>query len=102
MLEGVLSSVGDYEECLNIRSPELASGGSFAGQYCWAQPVIPHPERGTYKVGDRMESSLNVPPKLVDELVDALYLLNGSFLNMALCLPSTCSALEVQTAINTS
>ena len=108
MLEGCLSSVGDYEECLNIKSPvEQVSASQlqsaiFSGQYCWAKPVIPHPDRGTYRIGDNLaKDRFGLPAKLVDEIVDILYLFNGSFFNIGLCIPSTCSATEIENAINT-
>lgn len=39
---------------------------------------------------------------MVDELVEVLYLVNGSLFQLGLCLPTTCSAGEVELALNTS
>ena len=102
-LEGVLSSVGDYEECLNIASPKTKeSKVNFAGQYCWARPVLPHPARNSFRPGDKLDNKLGLPNKLIDELVDVLYLTNGTLFNIGLCIPSTCNATEIELAINTS
>ncbi|KAH9389311.1 hypothetical protein TYRP_008672 [Tyrophagus putrescentiae] len=119
VLDGVFSAVGDYRQCLSIQSPSppfssrsvkakesSSSEGrlpSFGGQYCWLAPVLPHPPRNSYRRGDRLGSvgSVNVPTSMVDELVEVLYLVNGSLFQLGLCLPTTCSAGEVELALNT-
>ncbi|XP_054163730.1 uncharacterized protein LOC128961509 [Oppia nitens] len=99
ILEGVLSSIGEYNECLDIKSP-ANSQIAITGQYCLAKPIIPHPKRHTYKSGEPFNNLFSLPDQFVDEVIDALYLVNGSLINIGICIPSTCKPSDVENAIN--
>lgn len=101
LLEGVFSSIGEYNECLDIMSPS-DSQIAIKGQYCLAKPIIPHPERNSFKRGDPINNIFSIPEQYIDEAIDLLYLLNGSLINIGVCIPSTCSPIDVQNAINQS
>ena len=101
ILEGVLSSFGEYNECLEIASPP-DSPIPIKGQYCLAKPIIPHPDRASVRRGEPLNNILSIPEQYIDETIDLLYLLNGSLINIGLCLPSTCSAIDVQNSVNQS
>lgn len=100
VLEGVLSSIGQYNECLEIASP-VDSPLPIKGQYCLAKPIIPFPERGLRR-DEPIDNIFSIPDQYIDEAIDLLYLLNGSLINVGLCLPSTCSASDVQVVVNQS
>lgn len=112
-----MSSVGDYDECINIQH-ELAlkssnNDGTSAsappptqvyGRHCFARPIIPFPPRGSYHPSHSLNVSRpfsNIPKAMIDELIDVLTFMNGSFVNFGLCLPSTCSVGEIEQALNT-
>ena len=101
ILEGVFSSVGEYNECLDIRSPS-DSQIAITGQYCLAKPIIPHPKRNSYRKGEPILNIFSIPEQYIDEVIDLLYLFNGSLINVGICIPSTCSPIDVQNAINQS
>jgi len=97
----VTSSFGEYSECLDIRSP-AQSQISITGQYCLAKPIIPHPNRKTYKKGEPINNIFSIPEQYIDEVIDLLYLFNGSLVNIGICIPSTCNAIDIESAINQS
>lgn len=110
MIEGVLSSVGDYDECLNIEhklpkkteDKNATTPRMVRGKYCFIKPLIPYPARGSYQKGDHLNSTINVPNNFIDEIIDLLIFLEGSAFNIGLCIPSTCSATEIESVINMS
>lgn len=93
--------VGDYDQCLAIDSSD---GGStktpFVGQYCFAKPLIPHPHRGQRPT--HVYNKFKVPTSLIDEVMDFLHIFNGTIFRFGICLPSTCSAEEIQWNLNKS
>lgn len=105
LLDGTLSSVGDYKQCLNIKSPPFDENGQtiITGKYCLARPIIPYTDRTISRLNKTNQNgSLNpgIPDRFLDELSDFLYLFNGSFINIGICLPSVCSANEIEQTLN--
>lgn len=101
LLEGTLSSVGDYNQCLDIQSPysENINSQQFRGKYCFLRPIVPHP-RGKVKIPLDHSLPFNIPISLADDISDALYFFNRSLINIGICIPSTCSADEIQLTLN--
>lgn len=112
LLDGALSSVGNYKQCLNIKSPPSAENDDrtiITGKYCLAKPIIPHPDRNDNRrfrsINQKSPSSSSafnpgIPDRFLDELSDFLYLFNGSLINIGICLPATCSANEIEHTFN--
>jgi len=100
-LEGTLSSFGEYDECLDIKSLPYPDDKSYIikGRYCLVKPIIPYPAAYTYNIsepvivdGERFDTIYN--------LIDALNLFNGSILRNGICIPSKCNANEFQQLLN--
>ncbi|OTF82036.1 hypothetical protein BLA29_014506, partial [Euroglyphus maynei] len=92
MLEGTLSSIGDYKQCLEIESPQSNDKNlqKFRGKYCLARPIVPHPPPyGNVKIPPDQSLPFNIPISLADEISDALYFFNRSLINIGICIPST-------------
>lgn len=101
ILEGVFSSIGEYNQCLDIRSP-VGQRIDISGQYCLAKPIIPHPKRHTFNRGESLNNLFLIPEQYIDELIDLLNLFNGSLINIGICIPSTCNPLDIETTVNES
>ncbi|KAH9511887.1 hypothetical protein DERF_010311 [Dermatophagoides farinae] len=101
LLEGTLSSVGDYNQCLEIKSPRSQNENlkQFRGKYCFARPIVPHP-RGKIIINKDRSLPFGIPTSLIDEISDALYFFNRSMINIGICIPSTCTADEIQLTLN--
>ena len=89
--EGVTHSMGEYDECLNIESDFNSQYDSvIKGQYCMANVVIPYPDT---------ESSRHLHIH-IQQLIDILNYNNGKVFKIGICIPSQCSAEEIQNTIN--
>ncbi|XP_076315698.1 O-acyltransferase like protein-like [Tachypleus tridentatus] len=131
LLEGTLTSLGSYDQCMNIVSPTKESKVStFQGQYCSVLLRLPLPARSakysSIVVGVKALSNFSKPERSVVEMCSSqrekkshknCWLLlwcymkvfhdfaqNAQFfysvpLRLGICVPSTCSRLEVQKAV---
>jgi hypothetical protein len=111
ILEGVYSDFGNYDECLDTSSPESSEESLIEGQYCILKAILPFPEVNSYgkEVFDNeiIKSAKNFLKDLgkhatIEIIITGLNLLNGTFYRLGLCIPSTCSAKEVENSINQS
>ena len=99
LLDGRLTVVGDYEQCLAAQSQ--GEGAQFSGKFCFMKPIIPHPSRRSLTATYLNNSgTIQIPPALADDIVDFLDLFNGSFVRFGVCLPSICEASEIEASIN--
>jgi len=122
--------LGEYDECLNIISPEEKDKPTIRGQYCRMSPMIPFPQKGYYKYGEPIDNSLmiiienyiksskkseemeqrlnqtkefinNLSEEDFEDLVkDLEFGLSFNFKISGLCLPTTCDPKDIQNAIN--
>jgi hypothetical protein len=105
LLEGTISDFGEYEECLNIKVTEWGPL-ILRGKYCMAlisRPIPPKPENLTFHkpILDVSQTQLkNTIWELVAENINLLYLNKG--FRAGFCIPSTCSAEEIQTIADKS
>lgn len=125
-IEGVLSSVGLYEECINIASP-MVKWNDIRGKYCLAKVRLPFmdpsfPEPSDLEIESRplnksidinrlssyakkklLLEKLNVDFDILNnklKLLQMINMLKGSYYRVGLCFPSTCSASELERAFN--
>ncbi len=50
LAEGVISSFGEYYECLDIKSPKNEENKDIiAGQYCLMKIILPFPSKESYR-----------------------------------------------------
>lgn len=127
LFDGVMTTFGVYEECINIESP-MAKWNDIRGKYCLGKvhlpilnPSFPTNEELEYESKETSSSPMdlsninsNVIKKFLfsrlnldfDEMNNKLKLLqminvfNGSYYRIGLCFPSTCSSFELERAIN--
>jgi hypothetical protein len=122
--------LGEYDDCLNIISPEEKDKPTIRGQYCRMSPMIPFPQKGYYKYGEPIDNSLmiiienyiksskkseeneqrlnqtkefinNLSEEDFEDLVkDLEFGLSFNFKISGLCLPTTCDPKDIQNAIN--
>jgi hypothetical protein len=111
ILEGVYSDFGNYDECLDTSSPESSEELLIEGQYCILKAILPFPKVNYYRkeVFDyEIVKSAKILFKdlekyvAIGKMITGLNLLNGTLYRLGLCIPSTCSAKEVENSINQS
>ena len=114
LLSGVLTSYGEYDQCLAIKSPDSdhSNDSAIYGKYCLVRPYLPFPDFKELEniqelqfLGDEMNNlmkdnlkeKLNVIKLLItyNMLSKRLYLFN-----LGICIPSKCSASDLQNALN--
>jgi hypothetical protein len=111
ILEGVYSDFGNYDECLDTSSPESSEESLIEGQYCILKAILPFPKVNTYgkavfdnEIIKSVKNFLKDMEILVSigKMTTVLNFLNGTLYRLGLCIPSTCSAKEVENSINQS
>ncbi len=99
LLEGTIADYGEYEECLNIKVTE-EEPLAITGKYCMtliSTPIPPKPEILNFHkpILDVSQTSLeNTIWELVANSLNLFYRSKG--FRAGLCIPSTCSAQEIQ------
>jgi hypothetical protein len=113
LAEGVTSSFGEYYECLDIKSPKSEEDEDIiAGQYCLMKIILPFPSEDSYKDGEPViqntignkyakETNLEIF-NTVKRIIIGLNLAKGAVYRLGICIPSVCSAHEIETMINRS
>ncbi|KFM70362.1 Nose resistant to fluoxetine protein 6, partial [Stegodyphus mimosarum] len=94
VLSGNINSLGDYEECLNVDVPN-----NFRGQYCPVKFLAPVPERRPFtSADDELPEFVNATKYglVVGEFMKKAYYYHYLSFRSSVCVPSTCSAEEVQ------
>ncbi|KAI1303712.1 hypothetical protein HDE_02212 [Halotydeus destructor] len=88
--ESTITSIGDYNECLDIRAP------SFDGQYCMPDlfPLKTKRQHTTWPGPSRQERAASGRVNLGDIAV-----FKGMSFNFGLCVPSSCQAEEVRNVL---
>lgn len=114
LLSGVTSFLGDFDQCLSVKSPETATE-EFNGQYCLLRPILPLPDVRKY-TGDSDENLIS-ETKLMNHLsaynldryvhtnpilkfIEHMKTHNGRVLNFAICLPDLCSPKQLEKSFN--
>ncbi|XP_076315715.1 nose resistant to fluoxetine protein 6-like [Tachypleus tridentatus] len=104
LLEGTLTSLGSYDQCMDIVSPTKESNVStFQGQYCSVFLRLPLPARSpkysSIVVGVEALSNFSKPGEVFHDLAQNAQFFYSVPLRLGICVPSTCSRLEVQKAV---
>ena len=115
LMSGVVSSFGDYDQCLAIESPETnVTENTIYGKYCLVRPYIPYPafkeleelgeigflnKETNELIKSKSEENLNLIKLLITYNIIAkkLYLFHLGF-----CIPSQCSANDLKNVLNKS
>lgn len=110
--EGVVADFGEYDECLDIKSPvNQENVSTIEGNYCLMKVILPFPPKGSQIEGDYANRELNLGSKLgnpnlgeitIEKIIEALNRVNGTIYRMGICIPSQCKAHEVENLINKS
>jgi len=108
--EGIQSSFGEYDECLDIKSPNFEDNTNvFKGKYCLLKLILPYPTKEdesfnqTIGPGSRYANEMNLQRFMtVKALVERLKLWNGALFRFGICIPSVCSAHEIENMLNKS
>ena len=101
-VNGLYSDFGDYFECLSIESPKFKNDLSVNGKYCLLSLIVPFPKLSTLKID---ESYITVQNLFIgsDDIISMIYSLNknnGTSYQMGICIPSQCSAHEIEHLLN--
>lgn len=116
LLSGVTSFLGDFDQCLSVKSPETANE-EFTGQYCLLRPILPLPDIHKYSsdkdehlIGEtkmlnylasyNLDNYVQTNPVL--KFIEHMKTRNGRVMNLALCLPSLCSPASLEKSFNRS
>ena len=103
LLEGLSSDFGDFDECLDSRTPEHMRK-QFEGKYCLLNIKLPYPEHDPknyrplnnklfeYYQMDKFDS--------VRALSEILHNRNGTIFNLGICMPSVCTPDEITAVLN--
>jgi hypothetical protein len=110
MTEGIQSSFGEYDQCLNIESTQNENNPIIRGQYCLLNLIVPYPSIDSYKEGEPIEKqefslkgSYNFPKlSTVKNLIEGLNLSNGTIYRIGICVPHVCTPHEIEDTINKS
>jgi hypothetical protein len=122
--------LGEFDQCLEVESPEEEDLSKFFGQYCHWGPNAPFPPRSSYKYGEPIDDYLmvmidnqinsskdqksinaindikNVINNWDEENIDELFrykdIFSDNMYRNGLCLPTTCHPKDVEFAINKS
>ena len=113
-LSGRLASFGEWDECMELDSPQSSSTGLIVkGQYCMLEVKVPFPPESEADLKQLVDERhpayqfaqkyfrtfrlhrVNTPAKMVE----ALRLLNGTIFRAGLCIPALCKAHEVEAVI---
>ncbi|XP_022237223.1 O-acyltransferase like protein-like [Limulus polyphemus] len=105
LLEGTLTSLGSYDQCLDIVSASKESNVStFQGQYCTVllRPPLParSPKYSSIAVGVKALSNFSKPGEVFHDFSQNAQYFYSVAIRLGICVPSTCSRLEAQKAVS--
>ena len=111
-MEGIQSSFGEFDECLDIKSPKTGDK-EIVGQYCLLNAKLPFPSTNSYVEGEPVPQNKDLRGKLMDSygltklsaiksMIETLNLSNGTIYKLGICIPSVCSPHEIEDTLNKS
>jgi len=97
LMEGNVASLGEYDECLRIKSPPKDEDGSvIRGQYCTGRFHVPHPNYESFNASEPLPDYIPVQGrKLVPDFVYGLSLQKYASYHLGMCIPSTCRGEDI-------
>jgi hypothetical protein len=116
LLEGVIASFGEFDECLDIKSPP-ENGSPIYGQYCLLSPVMPYPKVENYDPKDEeinfgesfkllrdflveIKANKYVEINPILKFIESINLSNGTSFRTGICIPDKCDSEDAAKAIN--
>ncbi|XP_076352304.1 nose resistant to fluoxetine protein 6-like [Tachypleus tridentatus] len=101
LLEGTLTSLGSYDQCLDIISPNTSHYvTTFQGQYCSVlfRPPLParSPKYLSIAAGVKILSNFSKPGEVFHHLAQNAQFFYFAALRIGICVPSTCTIHDVQ------
>ncbi|XP_049269684.1 uncharacterized protein LOC119389764 isoform X2 [Rhipicephalus sanguineus] len=104
ILEGTVTDLGDYDTCLDLRFPNRFDKRleDFRGQYCGVAVRFPLPQKPeVIRHGAVIVNPAGFPDtSVLRYLARKSYTLYHTFIRLGLCLPSHCTAEDVQKLIS--
>lgn len=113
-IEGIQSSFGEFDECLDIKSPVVEEiDRNFNGKYCLLKVKMPFPSIDSYREGEPVGQQFDFKSKLLESygltklstirgMIEGLNIANGAIYSLGICIPSVCTADEIEDTINKS
>jgi hypothetical protein len=123
MAEGRLASFGQYDECIDIKSPPEAQNIIF-GQYCTLSLIIPFPSLKSHSseyeeifneriiqneyskylitILEDIKVDNYFKVNLLLEIMDVMNAFEGQSLRLGICIPHTCRPQDIEKAVNKS
>ena len=105
MLRGSLTNLGQYDECLSIKSPIYNDEQiqQIKGKYCLANLILPLPEfvsynhtdfqRGDSIVSESDQHNMRLLFDTLNQFMKTLY-------QFGICIPNSCKAEDVEKVLN--
>ena len=105
MLRGSQSSLGQYDECLSIKSPIYNDEQiqQIKGKYCLAKLILPLPEYGSYNQSDFQNVDSTIPASNQINMglfVNTFNIMGGTLYQFGICIPNSCKAEDVEKVLN--
>ena len=107
-LKGSLTSLGQYDDCLNIKSPiyDNEQFNQIKGKYCLAKLILPMPKHGLYNKSDFQ--SINYISQLPTSHHHMKLFMYGwsllssidSIYQFGICIPNSCKAEDAEKIFN--
>ena len=105
MLRGSLTNLGQYDECLSIKSPIYNDEQiqQIKGKYCLAKLILPFPKYGSYNQSDFQNANFTISAShQIDMglLFDTLNRFMKTLYQFGICIPNSCKAEDVEKVLN--
>ncbi|GBM82866.1 Nose resistant to fluoxetine protein 6 [Araneus ventricosus] len=108
MLQGTMSSLGEFDQCINTTAVDEKRGKNFGkamfvGQYCAidVKPPLP-PKRRYYKLNEPLEElrEFSKGGNVINEAAKTAQFFHFLSMRYGICVPSGCSPADIQEAVN--
>ena len=105
ILRGSKTSLGEYDECLSIKSPIYNDEEihQIKGKYCLAKLILPLPKFGSYNQSDFEHFHSNTTASYqidIELLINTFHQYNVILYQFGICIPNTCRAEDIEEILN--
>ena len=105
ILRGTGTNFGQYDECLNIKSPIYNDENihQIKGKYCFAKLILPLPKYDSYNDSDFQDFNFTIPVSYqynMKLLFDTLNDIKGTLYRFGICIPNTCQVEDIEEILN--
>ena len=107
LLRGSGTNLGEYDECLSIKSPIYNDEEikQIKGKYCLAKLILPLPKSGSYNQLDFQDVDFTIYKSHEINMglfFDGFHQHMESLYSFGICIPNTCRAEDVEEILNKS